>query len=582
MTLANMQETSSISDISGIAATNGMAVYFSAPGREGAFVFSQVNLSAEVTSDPNQGVYIAPNADTSGASGAWVRADIANGVRPEWYGAKGNGTSDDTTAFTNAIGFAVAQTPVMSVLLSTGAIYYIPTGLWINSDGVRLEGNGATVRMAPNNSTQHVPACGKATITVSANDVHINNVVVDGSNIGGTSLPDGRGISSNNAARLRISNCSYINGGQGLNRATGTVIDHIYENLSAYTTGYGVWIQEPSSGSSGLIIRNCHFDLQSSLQSDGIELNCPGNGLGRILIEGNYIKGAYGNAQSAGIGIGIANCDNVVISNNIIFDCSNDGIHIEDGSSNFTVTGNVVSGCCAVGDKSTAGIAILTGSRNGTIANNTVSNQINNACFTIYSSDSTGYNSNICVTGNQFRQSKNNLILIDSADGLVFSNNVLADANLSNNASYAVIFISKYGTKNNNDIKICGNVYHKGAYDVIAVKFAASNATSQCQIYDNSFIGCGAFVTNSSPGDFRGNVFSASANQYGTLASVTTNPVSVTNENVTARQKILFFRTNAAAFANPCWVSSFTPLSGFVVQFATTPTGSETYNYLLL
>lgn len=42
-------------------------------GREGIFVFNSANLATRVTADPTQGVYVAPVAAPTGASGAWVR-----------------------------------------------------------------------------------------------------------------------------------------------------------------------------------------------------------------------------------------------------------------------------------------------------------------------------------------------------------------------------------------------------------------------------------------------------------------------------------------------------------------------------
>src|SRR5438445_2990585 len=41
-------------------------------GREGLFVFDGSNLTAKVTADTYQGIFVAPSSDTSGASGAWV------------------------------------------------------------------------------------------------------------------------------------------------------------------------------------------------------------------------------------------------------------------------------------------------------------------------------------------------------------------------------------------------------------------------------------------------------------------------------------------------------------------------------
>src|SRR5690349_5941189 len=41
--------------------------------REGIFAFDASNLSAAVAADPQQGIYVAPSSDSTGASGAWAR-----------------------------------------------------------------------------------------------------------------------------------------------------------------------------------------------------------------------------------------------------------------------------------------------------------------------------------------------------------------------------------------------------------------------------------------------------------------------------------------------------------------------------
>jgi hypothetical protein len=67
-------------------------------GREGMFIFSASNLSAKVSADTAQGIYVAPSSDTTGASGAWVRK--FNGpVNPLWFGivtGAGNGAANTT------------------------------------------------------------------------------------------------------------------------------------------------------------------------------------------------------------------------------------------------------------------------------------------------------------------------------------------------------------------------------------------------------------------------------------------------------------------------------------------------------
>jgi hypothetical protein len=71
--------------------------YLREAGREGTFVYSTANNAANVTNDPQQGVYVAPASDTTGASGAWVRKFTGAKV-PEWFGAVGDGTTNDAVA----------------------------------------------------------------------------------------------------------------------------------------------------------------------------------------------------------------------------------------------------------------------------------------------------------------------------------------------------------------------------------------------------------------------------------------------------------------------------------------------------
>lgn len=79
------------------SAATGAPWYLAESGREGIFVFDSSNLSASVTADPAQGVYIAKAGDPTGASGAWVRRHFG-AVNVDWFGAKGDGATNDTAA----------------------------------------------------------------------------------------------------------------------------------------------------------------------------------------------------------------------------------------------------------------------------------------------------------------------------------------------------------------------------------------------------------------------------------------------------------------------------------------------------
>ena len=80
-------------------------------GREGAFTWDGSDHSPLVAADPRRGIVVAPAVDPSGASGAWVR-QFEGGIRPEWFGAKGDDANlsgtDDSAAFLAAIKMAVA------------------------------------------------------------------------------------------------------------------------------------------------------------------------------------------------------------------------------------------------------------------------------------------------------------------------------------------------------------------------------------------------------------------------------------------------------------------------------------------
>lgn len=153
--------------------SSGTTVWLREDGREGFFKWIVGDQSAKVTSDPLQGIYIAPLADPSGASGIWQRVDIRS-IKPEWWGAKGDGNTNDTDAFVAASVYMKSQNGGILELrknavyivgkqrflnnvtatsdLSGDSISYTPSRiLWLEniSGNIIIKGNGATMR-APN------------------------------------------------------------------------------------------------------------------------------------------------------------------------------------------------------------------------------------------------------------------------------------------------------------------------------------------------------------------------------------------------------------------------------------------------
>lgn len=124
--------------------------YLTEPGREGKFIFSTANLSAQVTADTLQGIYIA-KAGGNGSTGAWVRT-FDGPVKPEWFGALGNGTTDDTAALRGWVAYdaALHQLDRRKVYL-VGATEVGGVILPL-TDTRQIDLNGATIKIKNNSN----------------------------------------------------------------------------------------------------------------------------------------------------------------------------------------------------------------------------------------------------------------------------------------------------------------------------------------------------------------------------------------------------------------------------------------------
>ena len=142
-----------------VAPAAGDSRYLLEGRRAGMFKFDTSNNAANVTSDPGQGIYVAPASATTGASGAWVR-QYSGPVDVTMFGAVANNTTDDSAAFVNAIAFLYARrnTGVFGYGAASGAVF-VPAGVYymgtttldlihtvkIFGEGTGLTGAGASV-----------------------------------------------------------------------------------------------------------------------------------------------------------------------------------------------------------------------------------------------------------------------------------------------------------------------------------------------------------------------------------------------------------------------------------------------------
>lgn len=111
--------------LAAVTGTAGTSAILAEAGREGTFVYSTSDLSANVTADAAQGVYVAPAAATTGASGAWVRK-FTGPLDIRWFGGVGDSTALVGSAYNgtdNSAALASAQALAL-LLFRCGAVHF--------------------------------------------------------------------------------------------------------------------------------------------------------------------------------------------------------------------------------------------------------------------------------------------------------------------------------------------------------------------------------------------------------------------------------------------------------------------------
>lgn len=102
-------------------------------GGGGIFRWSTADLSAEVTADSQSGVYVAPNSDATGASGAWVR-QYMDTVYLKWFGITG---ADHTVAM-QAFASFVAKNKIIN---SGTYVLSSDVNFLVGEDSIYFEGD---------------------------------------------------------------------------------------------------------------------------------------------------------------------------------------------------------------------------------------------------------------------------------------------------------------------------------------------------------------------------------------------------------------------------------------------------------
>lgn len=120
----------SVAELAARSPSAGDTAVLSDELRYGVFVFKSGDQSVNVTNDPEQGIWIAPSSDATGASGAWVRRyNSSDGVNAFWFGAKGDNLNDDYVPIQAAIDYVAYAYPITVItadLEKGGGIVSLP------------------------------------------------------------------------------------------------------------------------------------------------------------------------------------------------------------------------------------------------------------------------------------------------------------------------------------------------------------------------------------------------------------------------------------------------------------------------
>ncbi len=271
----------------------------------GTFWFDGSDLSTEVTSDTAEGIYVPPDSDDTGASGAWRR--IYNGeLMPEFFGAVES--VDATTAIAATIVQAIAlKEPILftkdeyvvgtgleNTSIFTGAVFRIPSG----TDGLTLVGSNSTLVDMRDMATQGT------SFTPLFHFISATNITVDKLNY----RSDDTYVTSDLANRIGYYGMAYLlftgdcehirldyktenarygvkTGDYGTYAYSGLrgVVD-LEANIRGVNTGYVIAIEYGS---------NIKFDVTSDVMHRAVYLAGVTNVRGNILARNQYIAPSY-------------------------------------------------------------------------------------------------------------------------------------------------------------------------------------------------------------------------------------------------------------------------------------------------
>lgn len=399
-----------VAEVQALTGTDGEdMVQLVAAGREGLFVWSTEDESANITADTEQGIYIAPDSDNTGASGAWVRR-FSGPVSVSWYGALGDSSTDDTAAFQAALD---SGHDVHIPGLRGGNYYAVDTVLTCGTAGQRISGDGDRSEIRQSGSD------------ANANVFYVNGV--EGVQFRDLYVRPGTTITSTyhgfafyfttGSHRGKVFNCLVTDHRRGgimfvgsnyceaaFNTMKDSVVNPATDNSSQ--AGVDIWLV------NGCNNCNIHDNISRAGAGTGVSIQAIVDSVNdHNVIADNNISEAYAYGIYVYVGDADWEVDHNVITGNVIdtvygsvesastsnytFGC---GIYVQ-GAEHTTVVGNSVQNTCIDTDTETLTPACIgmTNCRSALIANNTCTDSTWYGIMIVHSNDNATFDDAVTI-----------------------------------------------------------------------------------------------------------------------------------------------------------------------------------------
>lgn len=382
------ERTVYVSDYTALKARTGVeTTIVDSTDKAGIFTWRSGDQSVHITADPQEGVWVAPNSDTTGASGAWMRLyngiGLDSGVNAAWFGLSESATAvDNSTALNAAISYSSAKT----VKIPNGTFSYSSLNN-IKQSGLSIIGSGSAETILSYTGTDTAIST-DAFIDASPSDPFVNNLKIEGISIVGTTMTTGwyaRGIARSSFKDIRI------NGSNGVDGTTAYEFEacslNLFENIySSYVDGdlpyrglslkRGKRAGNDVGACSNNTFKNCYFEgnpigiqLFTDTGSSGADQNFfIGGSAESCTVYGMVVTSACRYNTFIGVGF-----ENLNVLNNDVNDSGIYNKYINCYSSDSIVFGSTSKGCSIEGGYFER-VEAASGAEGSTFSNITVNN----------------------------------------------------------------------------------------------------------------------------------------------------------------------------------------------------------------